>query len=118
MIEAGRGAFSKGRRSPSSEFWSSCVWSCGSRVVRPRRVAHENHLVPRVAQQREEALALDVEAVRRAADLGRPEQPELARRVLVRRDAARVLEVACGQYHTLAIVFHSHHGGKVYSWGT
>ena len=40
--------------------------------------AHERDRGSRIAQEREQALALDVEAVRRAADLGRPEEAELA----------------------------------------
>ena len=58
------------------------------RAAESSREAHEDDLVPRVAQQRQQALRLDVEAVRRAADLGRPEVVELARRALARRHPA------------------------------
>ena len=49
-----------------------------SRVVRPGLVSDEDDLVPRVGEQRQQALPLEVEAVRRAADFGRPEEAELA----------------------------------------
>ena len=49
-------------------------------IVRPGGVAHKDDLVARVGEQRQKALPLVVEAMRRPADLRRPEKPELARR--------------------------------------
>mmetsp|Transcript_30986 Transcript_30986/g.86967 ORF Transcript_30986/g.86967 Transcript_30986/m.86967 type:complete len:299 (+) Transcript_30986:642-1538(+) len=59
--------------------------------MRPIRVAHEHDLVAGVREKRQQALPLDVEAVGGAPDLRGPEEAELPRRVLVRRDAALVL---------------------------
>ena len=54
-------------------------------MVRVGWVGHQDDLVSRIAEERQQALALEVKAVGRAADLSRPPKAKLTRRVLMHR---------------------------------
>mmetsp|Transcript_101746 Transcript_101746/g.283311 ORF Transcript_101746/g.283311 Transcript_101746/m.283311 type:complete len:209 (-) Transcript_101746:511-1137(-) len=62
-----------------------------SRMMRPLGVADQEHFVPSVRKQWQDALALVIEPVRRPAYLGSPKEAQLAGSILVRAHAPCML---------------------------
>mmetsp|Transcript_43764 Transcript_43764/g.69589 ORF Transcript_43764/g.69589 Transcript_43764/m.69589 type:complete len:210 (-) Transcript_43764:629-1258(-) len=56
-------------------------------VVFPVRIAHQDDLVPCIAQQRKNALSFKIEAMGRSSDFRGPEETQLSRRVFMGHQA-------------------------------